>query len=257
MTSTFEDKVALVTGGSSGIGRATAIAFGASGAKVVVASRRQAESEETCDRVREAGGEALFLQTDVADSAQVANMVSSIIQTFGRLDYAFNNAGRTGGGAALLHQIDEEIWDQVLRINLTGVMTCMKHEIDQMLARGAGSIVNMSSVGGLGGSALAHPAYIASKHGVNGLTKTAALQYAKSGIRINAVCPGWIDTPLLDAPRQRVPDFDDLMVATEPIGRIGTPNEVAELVLWLCSDASSIVTGQCVAIDGGMTAKIA
>jgi NAD(P)-dependent dehydrogenase (short-subunit alcohol dehydrogenase family) len=220
---------------------------------VVVASRRQVEGEETCERVREAGGEALFVQSDVADAAQVENMVATTVQRFGRLDYAINNAGMTGGGV-LLHQIDEAGWDQVLKVNLTGTMLCMKHEVSQMLAQGEGGIVNVSSVAGLGGSAQGQAAYFATKHGVNGLTKCGALQYARSGIRINAVCPGFVDTPFIDTPRARIPDFDSLMAAAEPMGRIGTPNEVAELVTWLCSDASSFVTGQCIAIDGGITA---
>jgi NAD(P)-dependent dehydrogenase (short-subunit alcohol dehydrogenase family) len=254
MTKRFENRVALVTGGSLGIGRATAIAFAAEGAKVVVANRGIEEGEETVKIIKENGGEAIFVQTDVSSSSDVEALVKKTIDTYGRLDCAFNNAGISGSMRPMI-DLKEEDWDRVLDINLKGIWLCMKYEIPFMLEQGGGSIVNMSSVLGLGATTLGLSAYIASKHGIIGLTKAAALEYAQKGIRINAVCPGYIHTPMIDAAASRIPGFYNQIAQLHPVGRIGAPEEIAEAVLWLCSDASSFVTAHSLVIDGGLVAQ--
>ncbi len=250
MTS-FSGKVAIVTGGSSGIGRATAIAFAREGAKVVVASRRIEEGEKTVQLVREAGSDGLFVQTDVGKDADVKRMVDKTIETYGRLDYAFNNAGIEQILTPLLEQT-EETFDQIININLKGVWLSMKYEIPHMLKNGGGAIVNTSSIGGLiGFPGLA--IYIASKHGVFGLTKSVALEYAKSGIRINAVSPGTVETEMFE--RSFIdPQVKEQVIAMHPIGRAAKPEEIANPVLWLCSDAASFMIGQSLTLDGGFTA---
>lgn len=246
MAGVLQGKVALVTGGSSGIGRATALAFAREGAKVIIAARRVREGEETVRMIVDAGGEASFVKTDVSRSAEVGALVSKAVETYGRLDCAFNNAGivRIPGAT---EEWAEENWDRVIAINLTGVWLCMKYEVQQMLKQGRGAIVNNSSAAGFRGSA-ANPAYSASKHGVIGLTKSIALKYAKQGIRVNAVCPGWVRTPMLAMPTEQ-------LIAKQPNGRLGEPQEVAEAVVWLCSDAASLVIGHAMIMDGGELAE--
>ncbi len=246
------DKVALVTGGSSGIGRATALAFARAGAKVAVADLNSVGGQETVSLITGAGGEACFIEADMGEATSVAAMVEKAVETYGRLDYAHNNAGIEGVLKRTAEQ-DEEDWAPVIQINLTGVWLCMKYEIPHMLQQGGGAIVNTASGAGLIG-VKRMAAYVASKHGVVGLTKTAALEYAKSGIRINAVCPGVIKTAMVDRVSGNRPDVLDKMIAAEPIGRTGQPEEIAEAVVWLCSDAASFVTGHAMAVDGGAVA---
>lgn len=250
MSGRFDGKVALVTGGNSGIGKATAVQFAREGAKVVIAARRIKEGEETVDVIREGGGEAIFVRTDVTRASDVEAMVARTMDVYGRLDSAFNNAGVAGPGR-LPHEHTEDAWDSIIDVNLKGVWLCMKYEIPRMLEQGGGAIVNDSSVAGL--IAGVGIAYVASKHGVIGLTKTAALAYVKEGIRVNAVCPGWIDTPMIDTIFED-PERQAGLAARQPMGRLGTPEEVAETVLWLCSDAASLVTGHAMAVDGGILA---
>jgi len=253
MAGTFDGRVAIVTGGNSGIGRATALAFARPDAKVVIAARRREEGEETAQMIRQDGGDASFIQTDVSQANQVKMMVQKTIEVYGRLDTAFNNAGMNK--RARLVELTEEDFDRVISVNLKGVWLCMKYEIQQMLMHGGGSIVNMSSGYGLFGSSRGHSAYAASKHGVIGLTKSVALEYAKEGIRVNAVIPGWILTPMVEAGMQANPQLEARILDHEPVGRLGRPEEVAEAVVWLCSDAASFVTGHSMTIDGGLTSQ--
>src|SRR5437870_10843666 len=253
MAGLVEGKVAVVTGGASGIGRATALTFAREGAKLVIADMNADGGQQTVHMIRENGGEAIFVRTDVSQAVEVQALITKAVETYGRLDCAHNNAGISGGGRALTAEYAEEMWHQVIAVNLTGVWLCMKYEIPQMLSQGSGAIVNTASVAGLiGGRGLA--AYVASKHGVIGLTKTAALEYAQQGIRVNCVCPGVIHTPMtargLDDPERRAQ-----IIASEPIGRVGTPEEVAEAVAWLCSDAAPLVTGHAMTVDGGYVAQ--
>lgn len=248
----LEGKVALITGGSSGIGRATAVTFARNGAKVVVASRRAQEGEETAQLIRAARGEAIFAKADVSRPAEVEALVQKAVVTYGRLDCAFNNAGTEGTAASLADQTEEN-WDMVMSSNLKGVWLSMKYQIRQMLKQGSGAIVNNASIAGLVGFP-GLSIYSASKHGVLGLTKTAALEYARSAIRINAVCPAAIETGMLD----RVAGSKEVkaqFAAMHPVGRVGRPEEVAETVVWLCSDAASFVTGHSLTVDGGYTAQ--
>jgi NAD(P)-dependent dehydrogenase (short-subunit alcohol dehydrogenase family) len=249
MAGRVDGKVALVTGGASGIGRATALTFAREGATLVVADMNEEGGQQTVHMITENGGEAIFVQVDVTSTSAVEAMISKTVKTYGRLDCAHNNAGIPGGGRALTAEYAEDTWHQVIAVNLTGVWLCMKYEIPQMLSQGSGAIVNTASAWGLVGAPGAS-AYVASKHGVVGLTKTAALEYAQQGIRVNCVCPGVIETPMtargLSDPERRA-----RIIATEPIGRVGTPEEIAEAVVWLCSDATSFVTGHAMSIDGG------
>ena len=252
MTRDFEGKVAVVTGGTSGIGRDTAILFAKAGAKVVIAGRREAEGHETEELVRAAGSDGLFVKTDVSKAAEVEALIKNAVNKFGRLDVAFNNAGIEGAWAPIVRQSEED-WDRTISVNLKGVWLCLKYEIRQMLKQGtSGAIVNMSSTLGLVGSA-GVAAYSASKHGVIGLTKTAALETAKSGIRINAVCPGFIETAMADR-IFRAPGVRKYVLGCHPIGRLGTPTEIAEAVVWMCSDRASFMTGQSLVLDGGFLA---
>lgn len=245
----FEGKIALVTGGSSGIGRATALAFAREGAKVVIGDIQVEGGERTLQAIKEAGGDAILVKTDVTRPDQVEALIKRAVETYGRLDCAFNNAGFEGAQAPTADYTEED-WDHVISINLKGVWLCMKYEIPQMLKQGSGAIVNTASSAGLVGFRTA-PAYTAAKHGVVGLTKTAALDYAPAGIRINAVCPGVIRTPMLERLTGGRPKLEAWLLAQEPVGRAGTPEEVAEAVVWLCSDAASFVTGHPMAVDGG------
>jgi NAD(P)-dependent dehydrogenase (short-subunit alcohol dehydrogenase family) len=248
----FEDKVALVTGAGSGIGRATAVAFANDGAKVVVADVVVQGGEETVKMIKDAGGQAMFIKADVSRWAEVEEMVQKTVAAYGRLDCACNNAG-INGGAHTLTRCTEELWDRVMGINLKGVWLCMKYEVLQMRRQGGGSIVNIASMLGLVGSA-GSPAYVASKHGVVELTKSAALEYAQKGIRVNAIAPGNIDTPMNRRLVADHPQLETWLVEAEPIGRMGKPEEIATVVLWLCSDGASFVTGHALSVDGGIVA---
>jgi len=252
METGLDGKVGIVTGGTSGIGRETTLLFAKAGVKVVVAGRREKEGEETIELVRAAGGDGLFVKTDVSKSSEVEALVRQTVETFGRLDVAFNNAGIEGVWVPIARQSEVD-WDRTISINLKGVWLCLKYEIRQMLKQGgAGAIVNMASVTGLVGSAGAG-AYSASKHGVIGLTKTAALETAQNGIRINAVCPAVIETAMGDR-LFGAPAVHKYVLGCHPIGRFGRPAEIAEAVLWMCSDSASFMTGQCLVLDGGLLA---
>ncbi len=253
MAGLTEGKIVLVTGAGSGIGRATALVFAREGAKVVVADIVVEGGQETVQQIEAAGGEAIFVKADVSQAADVETLIAKTVETYGRLDCAFNNAGIEGGMKLTIDCTKEE-FDRTIAVNLTGVWLCMKYEIQQMLSQGSGAIVNTASAAGLVGFP-SLPDYVASKHGVVGLTKTAALEYAKSGIRVNAVCPGVIQTPMVERGAQLSPGFDELALSMEPVGRFGQPAEVGEAVVWLCSDAASFVTGHPMAVDGGLVAQ--
>ena len=252
MEQVFAGKVALITGGSFGIGRATAIAFAKRGAKVVIADWVEDPEGETLEQVKQAGSEGLFIRCDVSKANDVKLVVEKTLGAFQKIDFAFNNAGIEGSSAPV-HECSEENWDKTININLKGIWLCMKYEIPTMLQQGKGAIVNCASVAGLSGFA-GLSAYTASKHGVIGLTKTAALENAKSGVRVNAVCPGVIHTAMVDRVTGKDKEVEKAYVAMEPVGRMGTPEEVAEAVVWLCSDAASFVTGHAMAVDGGYSA---
>jgi NAD(P)-dependent dehydrogenase (short-subunit alcohol dehydrogenase family) len=245
-------KVVIVTGGTSGIGREAAVLFAKQGAKVVVAGRREVEGEETMALIRAEGGEGMFVKTDVAKTGDVQALVQKTVEKFGSLDIAFNNAGIEGAWIPIVDQSEDD-WDSTISINLKGVWLCLKYEIRQMLKQGTGgAICNMSSVAGWMGSAGA-ATYCASKHGVIGLTKSAALETARQGIRVNAVCPAVIETPM----GERIfgaPEMRKYALGLHPIGRFGTPMEIAEAVVWMCSDKASFMTGQSLILDGGLLA---
>ena len=253
MAGQLDKKVVLITGAGSGIGRASAVTFGREGAKVMVADIVVEGGEETVQLVKNAGGEASFVKVDVSNAADVEAMVNKVVEVYGRIDCAHNNAG-IEGQLASTSEYAEEMFDKVIAINLTGVWLCMKYEIPHMLKQGSGAIVNTASGAGLVGVA-GMSAYVASKHGVVGLSKTAALEYAKSGIRVNAVCPGLIQTPMVERLTNAQPQLGEALVAAEPIGRTGRPEEIAESVVWLCSDAASFVTGHAMSVDGGYVAQ--
>jgi NAD(P)-dependent dehydrogenase (short-subunit alcohol dehydrogenase family) len=253
VTGLLPDRVVLVTGAGSGIGRATALAFAREGARVLVADVDAEGGEATCQAIAGAGGEARFLRTDVTREAEVAACVRTAVDAFGRLDCAVNNAGITGSGGAI-PDVDLEIWNRVLAVNLTGVFLSLKHEIPVMREQGGGAIVNVASGAGLiGVPGLPH--YCASKHGVLGLTKTAALENARTGVRVNAVCPGSTDTPLLRGAMAADPRLEKIVLSTIPTGRLGRPEEIAEAAVWLCSDRASWVTGESMLVDGGSIAR--
>ena len=252
MEKIFQNGVALVTGGSYGIGQATAVAFAKRGANVVIADWREDEERTTVSRIKAEGSEGIFVQCDVSKSRDVRHLTNTIINIFGKLDYAFNNAG-IEGMVSPTHECTEDNWAKTVDINLKGVWLCMKQEIQLMRQQGKGVIVNCASVAGLNGFA-GLPAYVASKHGTIGLTKTAALENATAGIRINAVCPGVIHTAMIDRITGKDAEAEKQYTAMEPVGRMGRPEEVAEAVMWLCSDAASFVTGIAMPVDGGFTA---
>ena len=251
----FSNKVALVTGGTSGIGSATAIAFAREGAKVVVSGRREKEGSEVVSLIKKSGGEGTFVKADVSSEADMSALIAQTLSVYGRLDAAFNNAGIEGDVGKATHEQSVENYRAVMDINVLGVLLAMKHEVSAMLKNGGGAIVNSSSVGGLVGFP-GVGVYVASKHAVIGLTKTAALEYATQGIRVNAVSPGGIETPMFERFTVGIgSDARDQMAAMHPIGRTGRPEEIAEAVLWLCSDKASFVTGHTLVADGGLTAR--
>ena len=253
MAGRLDGKIALITGAGSGIGRASALTFAREGAKVAVADKQVDGGQETVRMVEAAGGTASFIEVDVSDAASVEAMVNATVETYGRIDCAYNNAG-IEGQVAPTDSYADDMFDKVIAVNLTGVWLCMKYEIPRLLEQGGGAIVNTASGAGLIGVA-GLSAYVASKHGVIGLTKTAALEYAKSGIRVNAVCPGLIQTPMVERLTADQPQLGEALVAMEPVGRTGRPEEIAESVVWLCSDAASFVTGHAMSVDGGFVAQ--
>jgi NAD(P)-dependent dehydrogenase (short-subunit alcohol dehydrogenase family) len=254
MEEEFKGRVALVTGASMGIGRASALTFARRGAKVVVADVDIAGGEETVRLIRKAGGEAIFVKTDVSNASDVEALVQKTVATYGKLDYAHNNAAINRGIGVMTAAYKEEDWNIQVDVNLKGIFLCMKYEIPEMLKIGKGTaIVNTSSISGLSGHP-ADPGYVGSKFGVVGITKSTAMQYAKTGIRINCVCPGPIRTSLYDRVVAAIPGVEEATLERNPMGRIGEPEEVAEAVVWLCSDAASYITGVPLPIDGGLAA---
>jgi NAD(P)-dependent dehydrogenase (short-subunit alcohol dehydrogenase family) len=245
-TKRFEGKTAFFTGAASGIGRATAMAFAVEGARVVVTDRVEAALQETAEYVKESGGEVLAIACDVSKPEEIEAAVAQAVNTFGRIDCAFNNAG-VENKATPLHEIELEEWDRILSINLRGTFVCMKHEIAQMVRQGSGVVVNTSSGAGIRGVA-GGASYAASKHAMIGMTKSAALDYAKQNIRVNCVLPGNIATPMMD--RFTGGDIQKA-IDLEPVGRLGKPEEIAEAVLWMCSDLGGFVTGASIVVDGG------
>ena len=251
MKQLLKGKVVVITGGSSGIGRAAALAFAAEGARVALGARRADECQRTVQMIEAQGGEACFVATDVTRADQVEKLVDTAVARWGRLDCAFNNAGIEGAAFVPTTGYPEPAWDEVIDINLKGVFLAMKYQIPAMLATGKGAIVNMSSVAGQIGGTLGI-AYYASKHGVIGATKAAAIEFASSGIRVNAVCPAVIET---DMATRAFTGMEDAVRAAHPIGRFGTAEEVAQTVVWLCSDQASFITGTALPIDGGFLAR--
>jgi NAD(P)-dependent dehydrogenase (short-subunit alcohol dehydrogenase family) len=248
----FAGKVAFVTGGANGIGRATALAFAREGASVVVADVSEQGNRETARRIEELGGRVLAVHCDVTKVADVKAAIEKTGEAFGRLDFAFNNAGVEPRKPAPTADYEEEEWNRIIDTNLRGVFLCMKYEIPLILKQGGGTIVNTSSGAGIIGIK-GSPAYTAAKHGVIGLTRAAALDYAAQNIRVNAVCPGYIDTPMMDRFTGGTPEGRAKVIAEEPVGRMGKPEEIAAAVLWLCSDTAGFVVGHALVIDGGQT----
>ena len=246
----YDHKVVLVTGGTSGIGRATAVAFAREGGEVIIAARRENLGNEVVREIEADHGKAAFIKTDIRVPAEIDRLFSEIQARFGRLDCAFNNAGLSSLGMPPAAKITEEEWDDILNTNLRGTWLCLKHEVSQMLKQGGGVIVNTASVLGLTGE-YGLASYCASKHGIIGLTKTAALEYAHKNIRINAVCPGPIRTEMMEAPMAQFPKMKDMLLAKTPMRRMAEPEEIAGAVLWLCSGASSFMTGKELVVAGG------
>jgi NAD(P)-dependent dehydrogenase (short-subunit alcohol dehydrogenase family) len=251
MEQIFKDKVIIITGSTFGIGKFTALAFAKRGAKVVLSD--YIADEDTEKTIRENGGEAIFVSCDVSKEADVKNLVAKTVAHYGRLDFAFNNAGIEGTPAPAT-ECSNDNWDKTININLKGVWYCMKYQIPEMLKNGGGAIINNASIAGLVGFG-GVPAYVASKHGVVGLTKNVALDYAKQGIRVNAVCPGVIQTPMIDRFTGGDAATIEQLKLAKPMGRLGTPEEIAETVVFLCSAGASFITGQAIAVDGGWTVQ--
>ncbi len=254
MVGMFAGKVALVTGAGSGIGRQAALNFARHGARVLAADIVEDSGKETVEMIKKAGGEGQFFKVDVAKSADVQAMVTKTVETFGRLDFAFNNAGIEGPSVGNFFDYTEESFDRVISINLKGIFLSMKYELPIMIKQGKGVIVNTSSIAGLVGLP-GMPGYSASKFGIIGLTKAAAVQYSKEGVRINAVCPGVIRTPMIDRLTGKDPAAEAAYAAGHPIGRMGEPEEISNAVIYLCSDAASFITGVALPVDGGWTAQ--
>jgi NAD(P)-dependent dehydrogenase (short-subunit alcohol dehydrogenase family) len=250
-TMTFSGHVALVTGAGSGIGRAVALAFAEEGIRVVVADIDDKGGEETVRLIRQKGGESIFAKCDVSQEDMVKATIADVVKDWGRIDYACNNAGIHATLPHSLSDVEKEDWDRIIAVNLTGVFFCMKHELKQMVNQGAGVIVNMASAAGIVAEP-GSPAYTASKHGVMGLTKSAALDCARDGVRVNAVCPACVDTPMLAMAPEEVRQF---LKTLHPIGRFGTPEEVAAAVMYLCSDQAGFTTGTGIILDGGALAS--
>ena len=253
----FADRVALITGAGSGIGRASAVEFARNNARVIIADIDTQSAEETAQLIHDANGQAIVIEVDVSKGDDVQRMIDGTIEEYGRLDFAYNNAGTEGGVDSPRGTLgtSEEEWDRLMAINLKGVWMCMRAEIPHMLESGGGSIVNAGSISSLVGSTAGFVAYSASKSGILGLTRSAALEFASQGIRINAVCPGYIETPLWQKYIDKDPDLRDTISRRQPIGRPGTAEEVAQAIVWLCSDASSLITGVALPLDGGFTAQ--
>jgi NAD(P)-dependent dehydrogenase (short-subunit alcohol dehydrogenase family) len=252
MADLLKNKICLVTGGASGIGQAAALAFAREGAVVTIADSSSA-GEETAGMVRGIGGKAEFIRCDISVASEVEALIANIAVRRGRLDCAFNNAGIEGPLVAM-HEVPEELWDRIAKVDLKGPFLCLKYEVRQMLRQGYGAIVNTSSTAGICGTPGYSP-YTAAKHGVIGLTKTVALQYARSRIRVNAICPGLTDTPMMARILGGDREMEQLFVAGTPIGRKATPAEIAAAAVWLCSDAASFVTGAVLPVDGGVFAQ--
>lgn len=252
MAGIMEGEIALVTGGGSGMGRAAAQIFAREGARVIVSDVDVASGEETVARITEAGGEAVFVACDVTREADVEALISAAVSRYGRLDCAFNNAG-IRGDLRRIAKLSLDDFERLYAVNQKGVWLCMRREIQQMLEQGGGAIVNNASTAGLVGVE-ALSGYAASKHAVIGMTRTVALEYATRNIRVNAVCPGAIKTPMLDGVINEKPEIEQALIDYEPMRRLGKPEEVAEAAVWLCSDRASFVTGQALAVDGGLTA---
>ncbi len=251
MTGNFDGKVALVTGGGSGIGRATAVAFAREKAKVVVSDITEHSGEETIQMIKESGGDATFIKTDVTQESDVEELIKKTVEIYGSLDCAHNNAGIPGQSVPLAECTLDD-WDAVMNLNLRGTFLCLKYEILQMLKQGGGAIVNTSSTMGV----VAHgnaPAYVASKHAILGLTKSAALAYVQNNIRVNAVCPGNTETPIFDHLKANMPDVFEGLLAAMPIGRLAQPDEIANSVIWLCSNEASYCNGHAMVVDGCYT----
>ena len=254
MTRTLEASVVIITGGAAGIGKAAATAFAENGAQIVLSDVKKDRGEEVAQAIERRGGKAIFVAGDISKASDVEKLIGAAVRAYGRIDCAFNNAGIEGKLGSTV-DCTEENFDRTIAVNLKGIWLCMRQEIQQMMKQGkGGAIVNTASVAGLVGFANL-PAYVASKHGVLGLTKTAALEYAKAGIRVNAICPGVIHTEMMDRLTGKDPKAEKQFTDLEPVGRMGTPEEIAAAAVWLCSKSASFVTGHCMAVDGGFVAQ--